>query len=294
MRKIFDSPVRTATLITFITAISIIFVSLFWEEISSFVLPNTKLGLYEKPFWENFLVELHGIVVELAVVGVLIFWLDARRNRVGERNRLLQDLEDYATLDSPELNIKKLGQLSRLNKSGTSQFHILNLTLNKMNLKGLSIKNSIFIGLKVSSGSISGTTFTNVQMRSSNFEECKIKNSSFQSCHLLKSRFKNSNCQGVSFKDCSLERADFSKANLQNADFSETDVHGAVFDAANLKQSNFTNAKNIDAHQLAMASCLDYIKVSKHLLEKLKLLRPEMNYQGKMAGREGIEPSGDI
>ena len=116
MKVIIKSPVATLATIAVILVLTIVSITAFWDSISNTVLPNTMLGLYNKDFWENFLVEMHGIVFELSIIGVLILWLDSKRSKSGEITRLREDLEDYSSLDFPEINVKKLGHIKRLNQ----------------------------------------------------------------------------------------------------------------------------------------------------------------------------------
>ena len=283
MHRIIDSPVKTAVAVALISIIPIFFITMFWDFISASILPNTKLGLYDKEFWENILVEVHGILIELTVIGVLIIWLDSRRNKNTEIIRLNEDLEDYAQLDFPEINVKKLGHIKRLNKAGITAINIQNLVLNGLHIRGLIVRSSKMIGLKVTSGTISNSCFFDVQMRSANFENSIIKNTKFDKSILLKSNFSSSSCKGVSFKDTSVERADFTNCNLQSAIFVNSDLRGVKLQGANLKQCSFQGASNIDINEIAKASNIDYISISENLLESLKILRPDMKFQNRMS-----------
>lgn len=281
MRRVFDSPVKTATVIAILTIIPIVLITGFWDFVSSTIFPNTRIGLYEKDFWENILVEAHGMVIELVIVGVLVIWLDSRRSTNSEIVRLNEDLVDYAQLDFPEINVKKLGHIKRLNAAGIMQINVQNLALNGLNVRGICIRNSKTIGLKVSNGTVSSSSFINVQMRSSNFENTTIKNSKFENCNLLKSKFGNATCKGISFSNSVIERVDFINCNLQSSNFSNCDMRGVKLEGANLKQCSFQGATNLDATEIAKASSIDYIAISDELLEELKALRPDMKYQSR-------------
>jgi uncharacterized protein YjbI with pentapeptide repeats len=279
VRNIFNSPVKTAILITSLTLILIIYITSYWEFVSSSIFPNTVIGLYEKSFWENILVEMHGMVIELIIVGILVIWLDSRRSKNNEVIRLIEDLEDYAELDFPEINVKKLGHLKRLNSAGIKEINVQNLLLNHLKLRNLSIENSKMIGLKVFNGGLYNTNFSNVNMRSSNFENATIQNSIFKNCILLKSNFKDGICKGVSFEKSSIERVDYTNCNLQSSLFLGCDMRGVKLQGANLKQCSFKEVIHLDINELAKASCLDYIAISDDLLEQLKIIRPDMKYQ---------------
>lgn len=284
MKRIFSSPVKTLAVLSLLLTSLVFLVTSFWQRVSSFVLPNTTLGLYNRESWESVLVELHGIAFELSVIGVLLIWLDSRRYKNGEISRLKEDLDDYATLDFPEINVKKLGHLKRLNEHGIKNIDVQNLVLNGLSLKGIEVESCKLISLKVTSGSITSSLFRDVKMRSSNFEGSTIKNTSFEKCDLLKSEFCSATCKGVSFSRSCLERADFTNADLQNGLFIQCNIREAKFEGANLKHANFNNAMFVDITELAKASNLDYVKISTDLLDELVQLRPDMKYK-KIKGR---------
>lgn len=279
MLRIFKSPVKTLAFVSAILLLVVALITAFWDSVSTTILPNTKFGLYEREFWENFLVEMHGIVFELSVIALLLVWLDSRRSKTGEINRLKEDLDDYALLDFPEINVKKLGHIKRLNEHSVFQIDVQNLVLNKLKVKGIEVRDSKLIGLKLTGGSIVNCSFTKVRMRSSNFEDGTIKACSFDSCDLLNSKFGGAQCKGVNFTGSSLERADFTNANLQSSVFNGCNVRNTKFEGTNLKHASFQNAEYISAEELAKADNLDYVKVSKKILEELIELRPEIKFQ---------------
>jgi uncharacterized protein YjbI with pentapeptide repeats len=279
--SIIKNPLKTVIAITIIAAISIFLVCANWNWVSSTIFPNTILGVYRKEFWENVLVEMHGMILDLVVVGILIFWLDSRRAIKSEIHRQLEDLVDYASLDSPEVNLKKIGHIKRLNSVGVKCFNVQNLTLSEVALSGVSVENSKMIGLKISGGKVSSSEFINVQMRSSDFENCTIRNAKFEASNLLKSKFKGAVCKGVSFRGACLERVDFTDCDLQSAILREADLRGAIFKGANLKQCSLMDAKNIDLGELSKASCLDHIAMSEENIMQLVSLRSDMKYQIK-------------
>ncbi|WP_157686999.1 pentapeptide repeat-containing protein [Pseudomonas alkylphenolica] len=282
--SIFDSQIKTSITIITIGLIVIFGITACWDAISSNVLPDTTLGLYSRGFWENYLVELHGMVLELAVVGGLILWLDSRRTGRSEIKRQLEDLSDYALLDAPEINLKKIGILKRLNDARVTNFNVANLSVFGMLLNNFEARNGKLIGLKVEQGVLKNVLFDGVMMRSSNFEGCEIKNSRFVGSNLLKSKFKGAVCRGASFERTILERCDFTDCDLQSANFKGADMRGVKFDGANLKQCSLMGAKNLDLNALAKASCLDYVAISDAELKILIGLRNDMKYQ-KSKGR---------
>lgn len=279
LRRIINSPIGTALLVVLVAFVVVFTISSAWGFISSNVFPNTTLGVYNKEFWENVLVELHGMVVELAVVGVLLLWLDGRREHKRTVIQSKEELLDYAELDFPEAHLKKMAALKRLSAAGNTEFVVRNLHLAGRDLKDLSLKNCSVIGMKLTGGKITSTVFENVEMRSSVFVACRIKNSSFVRGSIFKCNFQDASLHGVRFEGVNIEKAEFVNCEMPSTLFNDVSLSGVRFDGANLERSSFLGAKNIDVTQLAKAKNLDYISISEELLRDLKNIRADMKYQ---------------
>ncbi|OAZ99909.1 pentapeptide repeat-containing protein [Halomonas sp. G11] len=285
MRRVIKSPVKTLAIISAVLSTSVFFITAFWEKVSGLVFPNTKLGLYGREFWESFLVGMHGIIFELSIIALLVIWLDAKRNKNNDIERLKEDLDDYSSLDFPEINVKKLGHIKRLNGYGVIDIDIQNLVLNNLNVKGVEVEGARLIGLKIMNGFLVGSSFKKMKMRSSNFEGSTLKNTKFKNCDLLKSKYINAKCRGVDFTGSCLERADFTNADLQSSIFNQCNVREVKFEGANLKHAVFQDSAYLTAEILAKAKNLDYVKISEAIKHDLLKLRPDMKYQSNAKGR---------
>lgn len=280
-KKLIDDPIKTAILVVGIFGLSLIALGLSWGFLSNNIFPNTIVGIYKKSFWENLVISLHGVLIDLILVAILILWLDHRRTKRASNQQFKEDLEDYALLDFDEINLKKLGHLKRLNFNKVYSVNVQNLVINRMHAKGLLFHDCKMIGLKLSNGRLESSRFSSVRMRSCNFEKTEMKATEFIDCILLKSKFAFSTLKGVSFEKSILERCDFSDADLQSTILKSCNLTGATFANANLNRANLMNAVGVDVEELSKAKSLDYIQIEVDILEKLKDIRPDMNYQGK-------------
>jgi len=279
--RIIDDPIKTSVIIVVVFAVLLLAIGIFWDFLTQNIFPDTVIGIYKKSFWENLVIGLYGVLIDLALVAILIFWLDHRRNRRVLNQQFKEDLEDYAQLDFDEINLKKLGHLKRLNSNEVYNVDVQNLILNRMHVKNLKFSECKLIGLKVANGKIEKSGFTNVNMRSCNFKNSILKSVLFSDCILLRTKFINAELKGVNFYSCNLERSNFSGANLQSVILKLCNIRGAKFENTNLKRANFLGAKNVDVSELAKANNLDYIQLDSEIFSELKTLRPDMNYQGK-------------
>lgn len=248
---------------------------------SESVFPTTTLGLYNRDFWENVLVEMHGMVVELAVVGILLLWLDGRRGKKKELAQCREDLKNYATLDFPESHLKKIGALKTLISADEAGLDARYLHLSGRSLADINVSGWNLIGLKVNGGKLEKSKFENVDARSSNFVQCKMKNVTFDGGSLYRCKFEGAKLRQVLFKNVRIEKAEFTHCDMPSTIFDGVSLKGVKFEGANLANSSFKSAFDIDVHELSKAASLDHIAINDALLVQLLALRPDMKYQTK-------------
>src|SRR5262245_13861289 len=94
---------------------------------------------YSQGFYENVLIEAHGMLFDLAVIGFLVFCL----NRLGEKKReqkaniqrYQEEIEDYLGWDEKEATYRIVGNIKRLNREGFT-----NLKLSGAHLVGANLE----------------------------------------------------------------------------------------------------------------------------------------------------------
>ncbi|MCR9654140.1 pentapeptide repeat-containing protein [Vibrio parahaemolyticus] len=293
-----EHPVMTMVVIGAIAASVIVWITAYWEVVSTTVLAETTMGLYNRAFWENFLVEAHGFLLDFIVFGVLVFSLDRLRSsrevtqklarqKQEEKERMEEELSDYAALDMPELNLRKIGHIKRLQRSGVERFDITQLTINACNIKGLVFSaHSRLIGMQLQNGHMNTIKFEYVSMKSSFFNGTTIRSCVWNNCDLRKLVLKDCKAKGTTFVDCQMAGADLRNADLTGAVFTNSSMENVKFEGAILNRVDFRGVSGLDARSLSTASSVDYILVDLEILEQLKELKPDMN----LSGQRGIEP----
>lgn len=106
--RIFDNQIKTSIFIVGIFAILLLSVGFFWDSLTLNIFPNTVIGIYEKSFWTNLVTGLHGVLIDLVLVAILIFWLDQRRDIKSLNQKFTEELEDYAKLDYEKNKFKEI------------------------------------------------------------------------------------------------------------------------------------------------------------------------------------------
>ena len=264
------TPLRAVTFLFVVTLLTVVFITSCWEFFSGNVFPNTTLGLYNKDFWENVLVEAHGMIFDILIIGVIVVWLDTRRTNHNEKKSMLNELSDMSYLDLPEVNHRKVGMMHRLNNLGVITFNIEGLILTNVRIKRLRFEGSNFSFLKTIDSSISGTEFIETSLFRADFSEADIKSTRFISCEMKKAVFIKSKANGVDFSNSNLERAKFMNAHLKNAIFKGCNLREVNFESANLRNANLKGASYVKVENLLKAKNLDYIVVDEDIKAKLR------------------------
>lgn len=275
-KKITLTPLRIALFVFIITALSVFSATAFWPQLSSLVFPNTVLGLYNKSFWENVLVEAHGLVFDIFVLGLILVWMDSYRQKRELIARNQEGLLDLNTFVDQESVKRKINMIKRLNDYGVYKIDVTDLALCDIELKGFRINKSRLYGLKLKKCRVFNLDISNSKLNSADFSGSIIKKSNILDTNLNNAKFIGSMLIGIDYKNSNLSRVNFLNAKLKGADFRGCNLEKTVFDNADLKQANIRNCKNISHEALAKAKCLDYIKADREVIEALKELRPEM------------------
>lgn len=155
IKKDSDHTMRIPIIAVLVFAAVSILITGFWDEISEVVLPRTTWGLYSKSFFENVLVEAHGAVLDMFIVGVILYWFEQQRDRKSQiraQEEILADLRLYRAADAPYRVLGTIRRLIALGKNG--------LQISEMTLSGLDIADTKLLGCN-----LHATVFTDSRIK---------------------------------------------------------------------------------------------------------------------------------
>jgi uncharacterized protein YjbI with pentapeptide repeats len=167
---------------------------------------------YSEEFYENVLVELHGVIIETLIIGFIIsIW--AKRK---ERNSKIELLEEQILL-------------YKAWKSEESSFRIFNLH-NSLRKYGIvsDLSNSSFINLKMSDFGY------HLDLRNSEFS-----NSSLIHCDLRYASFKSSKITNTHFINCDLRGVNLFWAKISNSSFYQSSFNSTIIDSITFENVHF-------------------------------------------------------
>jgi len=232
----------------------------FWDTVSKVILPKTSWGLYSKSFFENVLVEAHGAVLDLLIVGVILYWFEQRRDRRHQIDRLEEELADLRLYRAPDAPYRTLGTIRRLlalDKNG--------LQISEMTLSNLEIRD-----IKLSGCNLHATVFTDSRMKHVQFDNCSLDAAIFvgvvledirlANSSLKRAKFQNAKLNGLNLTSCQIENADFTNASLRSANLKGLDCKGVTFKNADLRSANLIGAKNLDPAAITAAKSIRDLK----------------------------------
>lgn len=279
-RKIKNHPYMAVFLVFSIYLTFTVICSINFPYLSSKIFPKTSLGIYNKEFWINLLINLNASLIDFAFFGIALF-IFQRRN---ERTLLIQEtknsLSDISKFNDITLNLKKVGLIRRLNEQEcySINMHRLNISGNGVEMRDIKLIDSDLSGLESEFIYINNVEFEGCNIRSSNFQNSKLRNLTMTDCTLKNINFSHSKLKGAIIKECRLIGAKFKGANLQSAVLSGSNLDGVNYEDANLNFANLKDATNIDVSELCKAATLNYVVLDAAIEQQVKALRGDVKF----------------
>ncbi len=227
-------------------------------------------------FYENLLVEAHGMIFDLLVIGILLVWL----NKVGEKRlrirRYQEEVDDFRHWINEEASFRIAGDIKRLNKDGVYSIDLYNCHLKNVNLNYVNLSGSNMNYINLEDSSLQNSNLSNVRLNQANLQNAKLQGA----------KMKNAQLSGANLQFTTPIKADLSGANLIKAKFkgavmidcilSDSMVAGADFTDANLFKTDFRGAKGLTAEQLSKARSIHMAMIDPGLEEQLKEIAPHL------------------
>lgn len=281
-----------AVLVFLIFSIVIIALSLSFNFLSNYIFPNSSVGIYDKDFWVNVLINLNSSIIDFLFLGLVILYFDKKTQKEKEAKNsqqmiqdkidiLRRDLKDYAEHSTIELDLRKAGIIRELNKLNEKMINIRKIKMHEVELREIELIDSDLSGLSLYKAKIEGLSFKNCTLRSLNLMEGSSKKLLFSECTIRNMKLSNGNFKAIKFENCSLVNSKMNNAVLSSAIFINCDLQDATFENSNLRSANFKGCKNINVELLVKAACLDYIIADEEILSKVKTLRNEVKMKTK-------------
>jgi BTB/POZ domain-containing protein KCTD9 len=245
----------------------------------SIVVIGLSMPYYLADFDEMYsqvLAEAHGMLFDIAIIGILIFWL----NKNGEKRLRIKtykdEIDDFRLWESEEAAFRTVGNIKRLNRHNIFEINLVNCYLAKTNLSYTNLKES----------NINNANLNNANLIECNLENTRLNQTNLENSNLNQANLTSAYASGACFKDAFLIKANLEKAFLIKADFRnaflmEANLKGAYLTGADLENANLCKADLRDSigltvEQLKAVKTMYLAQLDEELVEQIKAECPEL------------------
>lgn len=220
-------------------------------------------------FGAQVLAEAHGMIFDIAVIGILLFWLN-QRGEIRQRIRIYQDeIDDFRLLESDEASFRTVGNIKRLNRHQISQINLVNSCLPRTNLNYVNLTGSNMNSANLTNSSLIETNLEGTRLNQANFENSNLNQANMHSAYASGANFKDAFLIKAQLQNAFLIKANFSNAYLMEADLQNSYLMGADFENASLYKADLRGAKGLTAEQLMKAKTLYLAKLDEELQREI-------------------------
>ncbi len=262
--RVVENPILTSVLVLAILA---------------FIILALSISYYLKDFenmWSEVLIEAHGMLFDIAIIGILIFWLN-KKGEERQRIRTYKDeIDDFRLWESEEAAFRTVGNIKRLNRHQIHDIDLVNCYLSKTNLNYADLHGSNLNSANLSHSFLIEANLENTRLNQTNLENSNLNQVNLQGSYASGANFKDTYLIKSNFEDAFLIKSNFRNAFLMEANLRNAYVTGADFENASLYKADLRGAKGLTVEQLASAKTLYLAKFDDELLEQIKTNIPEL------------------
>ena len=262
--NVVEKPLLTSSIVLLIVALSVIGMSL-------------KYYVYDfEAFWPQILAEAHGMIFDIAVIGILLFWL----NQNGETRQRIKtykdEIDDFRLWESDEAAFRTVGNIKRLNRHKIYEINLVNCYLIRTNLNHTNLKGSNLNSANISNSSLIESNLENTRLNQTNLENSNLNQANLKNAYASGANFKDAFLIKAQFENAFLIKSNFKNAFLMEANMQNSYLMGADFENASLYKADLRGAKGLTIEQLTRAKTLYLARFDNEILEQIKFAIPEL------------------
>jgi BTB/POZ domain-containing protein KCTD9 len=261
---ILEKPLLTSTIVLVLISIIVIGLSLkyYIEDFDGFI--------------PQILAEAHGMIFDIAIIGILIFWLN-RSGEIRQRIRTYRDeIDDFRLWESEEAAFRTVGNIKRLNRHNIFEINLVNSFLARTNLNYVNLTGSNLNSANMSQSSLIEANLENTRLNQTNLENSNLNQVILKGAYASGANFKDTYLIKAQFDGAFLIKANFCNAYLMEASLCNCYLMGADFENASLYKTDLRGAKGLTIEQLSKAKTLYLAKFDDDILEQIKTAIPDL------------------
>ena len=262
--SILEKPILTSSIVLVILTIFVLGLSL-----------NYYLADFDS-FFGQVLAEAHGMLFDIAVIGILIFWLN-KNGEMRQRIRTYKDeIDDFRLWESEEAAFRTVGNIKRLNRHGICEINLVNCHLARTNLNYVNLSGSNLNSSDVSNAFLIETNLENTRLNQTNLENSNLNQANLRSAYASGANFKDAYLIKAQLEGAFLIKTNFKNAFLMEANLRNCYLTGADFENASLYKADLRGAKGLTIEQLTKAKTLYLAQFDEEILNQIKNNIPEL------------------
>ncbi len=261
--KILEKPILTNSLVLVVVATIVILASL-----------RYYLNDFDN-FLKEVLAEAHGMIFDIAIIGMLIYYLNQRGETQQRIKSYKDEIDDFRIWESEEAAFRTAGNIKRLNRHKIYNINLVNCFLEKANLNYVKLYGANLNYANLSNTNLIDAHLENSRLNQTRFENGNLNQADFSGAYANGANFKDANLIKSKFINSFLIKADFTNAFLMEADLNGAYLTGADLTNANLYKSDLRNAKGLSIEQLLKVRTLYLAKFDPEITKILEREHPE-------------------
>ena len=161
--------------------------------ILTIIVVGLSLPFYIHQFREmslNVLAEAHGMIFDILIIGILLFWL-RERTEIKQRIRQYKDeIDDFRMWQSEEASFRNVGNIKRLNRHDINNIDLVNSYLVKTNLSKVDLSGSNLNTANLTNSMLIGANLQTARMNQTIFENANLNHAELQGTYASGANFK--------------------------------------------------------------------------------------------------------
>jgi BTB/POZ domain-containing protein KCTD9 len=267
VKKIPENPILTNSLLLLFVTLLLILLSI----------PVFKDD-FEK-YYQNVLIEAHGIIFDLAFIGILILWLQKNGERQTRIRRYLDEIDDFRFWKSEESAYRAMGNIKRLNRDKIYKIDLSHSFLQNTNLNYVNLSGSNLNSANLSHCYLISSNFSNARLNQANMEGCHMNNTNLSDAFLSGGNFSNASLIKGNLKNANCIMANFENSFLMEADMRNANLLGTNLKNANLYKTDLRGVKGLTIEQIEMVKTMHKAKVDGPLATKIRSAFPNIELE---------------
>ena len=209
-------------------------------------LTSFKYG-YDGDFYKNILVEAHGMLLDILVIGIFIFALHKLGEKRLDNKRYHDEIDDFKFWESEEAKFRIIGNIKRLNRNDITNIDISYCYLKNAELGGVQLQGADLLKINLQGATLFGSNLQQTDLGFANLQEANLGQANLQEADLSKADIQKAvlveaNLQGANLMEANLEEADIGFANLKKSNLEDANLQGADLTDAFLQEANLAGA----------------------------------------------------